>query len=195
MSAPEATFDDVAKLIYSTTASLDGYIADEKGDFDWAAPDAEVHAFVNDLQRSVGTYLFGRRLYETMSVWDTLDLSDEPAEMRDFAAIWRGIDKVVYSSTLPSVSAPRTRLERSFDPDAVRTMKGSAASDLAIGGPGLAADAFRAGVVDEIALFIAPHVVGGGTAALPDGLRCGLELMDERRFRGGTVYLNYRVTT
>jgi dihydrofolate reductase len=183
----------VASLTYSAIASLDGYTADASGSFDWAAPDAEVHAFVNDLERHAGTYLYGRRMYETMAVWETMDVAAEPEPMRDYAEIWRAADKVVYSRTLAEASTPRTRIEREFEPDAVRAMKAAAGRDLSIGGPGLAAHALRAGVVDELQLFLVPVVVGGGTRALPDGLRLDLELLDQRRFAGGAVYLHYRV--
>ena len=137
----------MARLIYSAIASLDGYIEDERGKFDWAAPDEEVHAFVNDLERPVGTYLYGRRMYETMAVWETMD--DDEAVMRDYAQMWRAADKVVYSRTLDSAASSRTRIEREFDPDAVRGMKAAAERDISIGGPGLAAHAVEAGLVDE----------------------------------------------
>jgi dihydrofolate reductase len=182
----------MARLIYSAIASLDGYTADEAGNFDWAAPDAELHAFVNDRERDVGTHLYGRRMYETMAVWETMDVSAEPEVMRDYAGIWRAADKVVYSRTLAAPSTPRTRIERAFDPEAVRRMKRTAGRDISVGGPGLAAHALRAGIVDEIQLFLVPAVVGGGTRALPDGLRADLDLLDERRFAGGAVYLRYQ---
>ena len=182
----------MARLIYSAIASLDGYTADAEGKFDWAAPDAELHAFVNDLERDVGTHLYGRRMYETMAVWQRMDVSAEPDVMRDYAGIWRDADKVVYSRTLAAASTPRTRIERDFDPEAVRRMKETAGRDLSVGGPGLAAHALRAGIVDEIQLFLVPVVVGGGTRALPDGLRLDLDLLDERRFAGGAVYLRYQ---
>jgi len=182
----------MARLIYSAIASLDGYTADEAGNFDWAAPDAELHAFVNDRERDVGTHLYGRRMYETMAVWETMDVSAEPEVMRDYAAIWRAADKVVYSRTLAAPSTPRTRIERAFDPEAVRRMKRTAGRDISVGGPGLAAHALREGIVDEIQLFLVPAVVGGGTRALPDGLRADLDLLDERRFAGGAVYLRYQ---
>jgi dihydrofolate reductase len=182
----------LARLIYSAIASLDGYTADEAGNFDWAAPDAELHAFLNDLERDVGTHLYGRRMYETMAVWETMDVSAEPEVMRDYAGIWRAADKVVYSRTLATPSTPRTRIERDFDPDTVRRMKEAAGRDISVGGPGLAAHALRAGIVDEIQLFLVPAVVGGGTRALPDGLRVDLELLDQRRFAGGAVYLRYQ---
>ena len=182
----------MARLIYSAIASLDGYTADADGKFDWAAPDAELHGFVNDLERGVGTHLYGRRMYETMAVWETMDVSAEPDVMRDYAEIWRDADKVVYSRTLAAASTPRTRIERDFDPQAVRRMKETAGRDLSVGGPGLAAHALRAGIVDEIQLFLVAVVVGGGTRALPDGLRADLDLLDERRFAGGAVYLRYQ---
>ncbi len=181
----------MGKLIYSAIASLDGYVADEHGRWDWSMPDAEVHAFVNDQSRALGTHLYGRRMYEVLVAWETMD--DPAPEMRDFAEIWRSSDKVVYSSTLDTVSSARTRLERTFDPDAVRELKRTAERDLAIGGPHLAAHAFAAGLVDEVQLFLSPVIVGGGTRALPDGVRLDLELVDERRFGNGVVHLGYRV--
>lgn len=180
----------MAKLIYTSLASLDGYIADAKGNFDWAEPDDEVHAFVNDTERSVGTYLLGRRMYEVLAVWDTIQ--DEHPAIADFADIWRSKDKIVYSSTLESVSAARTRLERTFDPNAVAAMKASADRDLSIGGPTLAARAIAAGLVDKWNLFLSPVVVGGGTSAFPAGSSVELRLEEERRFSNGTVYLRYR---
>ena len=181
----------MGKLIYSTIASLDGYVADASGTFDWAAPDDEVHAFVNDLERPVGTYLYGRRMYEVMAAWETLD--DEEPVMRDFAEIWRAAEKVVYSTTLDAASTARTRIERSFDPDAVRRMKASAERDISVGGPTLAAHAIAAGLVDEYRMFLTPVLVGGGTHAFPADVRIQLELVDERRFASGVVYLRYRV--
>jgi dihydrofolate reductase len=184
----------VANLIYSAIASLDGFTADSDGGFEWAAPDAEVHAFVNDRERSVSTYLYGRRMYETMVYWEAASTGDDqPAVMRDYARIWQAADKVVYSSTLDAVSSARTRLEREFDPDAVRRLKKAAERDVTVGGPGLAAHALAAGLVDECHLFLNPVAVGGGTRALPAGLHLDLELLDERRFAGGVVYLRYRV--
>jgi dihydrofolate reductase len=183
----------MARLIYSAIASLDGYVADESGDFDWAAPDEEVHAFVNDLERPVGAYLYGRRMYETMAVWDTMPLTGQTDVVRDFAEIWRGADKIVYSRTLRAVSTDRTRLEREFDADAIGRMKAAAERDLTVGGPGLAAHAIRAGIVDELHLFVTPVVVGGGTRSLPEDLHLELGLVDERRFGSGTVYLRYAV--
>jgi dihydrofolate reductase len=181
----------VAMLIYSAIASLDGYIADAEGNFEWAAPDEEVHAFVNELERPVGTYLYGRRMYEMMVPWETM--TDERPVMRDFAAIWKAADKIVYSRTLESGSSARTRIEREFDPEAVRALKASAERDLTVGGAELAGVALQARVVDEVQLFLNPVVVGGGKRALPDGVRVGLELLDERRFGSGVVYLRYRV--
>jgi dihydrofolate reductase len=183
----------MARLIYAAIMSLDGYVADEDGKFDWAEPDEEVHTFVNDLLRPVGTYLYGRRLYEVMVAWETL--TDERPSMRDFADIWRGADKIVYSRSLETASSARTRIERVFDPDAVRQMKAAADRDITVGGPDLAAQAFRAGLLDEIQLVLAPIVVGGGTRALPSDVRLKLELLDERRFAGGMVYLRYRSRT
>jgi dihydrofolate reductase len=180
-------------LIYSAIASLDGYVNDTDGRFDWAAPDAELHAFVNDLERPIGTYLYGRRMYETMAVWETID--DPAPEMRDYAELWRAADKVVYSTTLDTVTTSRTRLERAFEPEAVRALKSAAASDLSVGGPGLAAAALRAGLVDECHLFLHPVAVGGGTPALPAGARTEFELLNERRFGSGAVHLHYRVTS
>ena len=183
----------MARLIYSAICSLDGYTADADGKFDWAVPDEEVHAFVNELERPVGTYLYGRRMYETMAAWETLGaVPGQSAIAVDFAAIWQAADKVVYSRTLGSVTTARTRLEREFDPAAVARMKAVADRDLTIAGPGLAAHALRAGLVDECHLLLAPVVVGGGTRALPDGLRLRLELLDERRFGSGVAYLRYR---
>jgi dihydrofolate reductase len=181
----------MARLIYSAIASLDGYVADADGNFDWAAPGEEVHAFVNDLERPIGTYLYGRRMYETMVPWETM--ADEQPVMRDYARIWQAADKVVYSRTLESVSSARTRIEREFDPEAVQQLKAAAERDLTIGGAQLAGVALRAGVVDEIQLFLNPVAVGGGKRALPEGVRLGLELLDERRFGNGVVYARYRV--
>jgi dihydrofolate reductase len=181
----------MAKLIYSAIASLDGYISDREGKFDWAAPDAEVHAFVNDLERPIGTYLYGRRMYETMVFWETTD--DPEPEMRDYAKLWRAAEKVVYSRTLDAVGSERTRLEREFAPAAVRELVANAGSDVSIGGPDLAASALQAGLVDVVQLYLNPVVVGGGHAALPAGVRADLELLDQRRFGNGVVYLHYRV--
>ena len=183
----------MAKLIYGMIASLDGYVADEDGNFDWAVPDEEVHAFINDLDRPIGTYLYGRRMYETMVGWETdPTLAEQSPLMRDFAQIWQAADKIVYSKTLEAVSTARTRIERDFDPELVRQMKARAGRDLIVGGPELAAQAFRAGLVDELYLFVTPIVVGGGKRSLPDNVRLKLELIDERRFGNGMVYLYYR---
>jgi dihydrofolate reductase len=185
----------MANLIYAISASLDGYIADENGNFDWTEISDDAHAFFNDLQRSVGTFLFGRRMYETMRVWDTFVLDDLPEIQRDFAEAWRATDKVVYSSTLDTVPEPRTRLDRSFDPEVVRTMKDEADHDLGIGGAGLAAEAIRAGLVDRYLLRLLPTIVGGGTSALPDAVRVDLALNTTRRFDDGSVVLDYRLRT
>ncbi|MDX6522129.1 MAG: hypothetical protein QOF08_2734 [Gaiellales bacterium] len=182
----------MARLIYSVITSLDGYVADERGNFDWAMPDEEVHAFVNDLVRPIGSCLYGRRMYEVMAAWETL--SDPAPVMLDFAQIWRAADKVVYSTTLEAASSARTRIERAFDPEAVRQMKAAAERDIAIGGPNLAAQALAAGLVDECHFFVSPIVVGEGTRSLPDGVRVKLELIDERRFGNGMVHLRYRTT-
>lgn len=183
----------MAKLIYSAITSLDGYTADEEGNFDWAAPDEEVHTFVNDLERPIGTYLYGRRMYEVMVAWENAHtFAGQSPVMRDFAAIWQAADKVVYSRTLAAVSSARTRIERDFDPAAVRQMKAQAGRDLTVGGPDLAVHAIRAGLVDEYHLFITPIVVGGGNHFLPQHVRVRLELLDERRFGNGVVYLHYR---
>ena len=186
----------MAKLIYSAISSLDGYISDEDGNFDWAMPDEEVHGFVNDLQRPVGTHLYGRRMYETMAGWETdPTLAEQSPLMRDFAEIWQAADKIVYSRTLAVVSTARTRIERNFDPEALRQMKALAGRDMVVGGADLAAQAFRAGLVDECHLFVAPIVVGGGKRSLPDDVRVKLELLGERRFEGGMVYVRYRTRT
>jgi dihydrofolate reductase len=186
----------MAKLIYSAITSLDGYVADEDGNFDWAAPDEEVHAFVNDLERPVGIYLYGRRIYEVMVAWETIDTGpDQMPVMRDFAEIWRAANKIVYSRTLETVSSAKTRIERDFDPEAVRQMKARAGRDISVGGPDLAAQAIKAGLVDECHLFVSPIVVGGGKQSLPDNVRLKLDLLDERRFGNGVVHLHYRTRT
>jgi dihydrofolate reductase len=186
----------MAKLIYSAITSLDGYIADEDGNFDWAAPDEEVHSFVNDLERPVGTYLYGRRMYEVMAPWETAHtFADQRPVMQDFAQIWQAADKIVYSKTLETVSSARTRIEPDFDPEAVRQIKTQAERDITVGGPELAAQAIKAGLVDEFHLFFVPIVVGGGNQALPDHVRLKLELLDERRFGGGVVHLRYATRT
>ena len=184
-----------AKLIYSAIQSVDGRIADADGKFEWAEPDEEVHTFINELERPVGTYLLGRRMYEVMTSWGTIDISDRPPFIQDFARIWRAANKIVYSRTLESVSSARTRIELDFDPEAVRQMKVAADRDLTVGGPDLAAQAFEAGLVDEVHLFVAPIVVGGGKQSLPDNVRLELELLDQRTFGNGMVHLRYRSRT
>ena len=183
----------MARLIYAAIASLDGYVADEQGNFDVLAPDAEVHAFVNDLERAVGTHLYGRRMYEVMVWWETVETAGEPDVMRDFAEIWWAADKIVYSRTLEAVASERTRIEREFEPETVRQMKAMTERDITVGGPELAGQALAAGLVDECHLFLAPVLMGGGTRALPDGVRLQMELLDERRFGSGVVHLHYRV--
>ena len=184
----------MAKMMYSMLASLDGYVADERGEFGWAEPDEEVHRFVNDLEREIGTYLFGRRMYEVMTAWgDPAALAGEPASIREFGELWRAADKIVYSTSLADVRTSKTRIERSFDPDAVRRLKEAAGHDLSIGGPDLAGQALQAGLVDELGLFVVPVAVGGGKRWLPADLRLELELLDERRFTRGTVFLRYAV--
>ncbi|HEY5987742.1 MAG TPA: dihydrofolate reductase family protein [Streptosporangiaceae bacterium] len=186
----------MARLIYMAITSLDGYVADEKGNYDWAMPDDEVFSFVNDFERPVGTYLYGRRLYEEMVGWETAHtrVGQSPL-MLDFAQIWQAADKVVYSRSLETVSTARTRIERNFDPEAVRQMKKQAGSDLTVGGPNLAAQAMKAGLVDECHLVISPVMVGSGKKALPGDVRLQLELLDERRFGNGVVHLRYRTVT
>jgi dihydrofolate reductase len=185
----------MATLIYSAITSLDGYVEDEEGKFDWAAPDDEVHAFVNDLERPIGTYLYGRRMYETMVFWETVSTGvDQPAAIRDFADIWRAAEKVVYSRTLQTASSARTRIERNFDADKIRRLKETSGPDITIGGAELAAQAIRAGLVDQCHLFLTPIVVGRGNRALPDDVRTPLELLGERRFASGVVHLHYRVS-
>ena len=182
----------MARLVYGTIASLDGYIEDEGGEFDWAAPDDEVHAFVNDLTRTAGTHLYGRGMYETMAVWEEFGKDPaDPKAIRDFGEIWRAADKIVYSTTLDEVWTERTRLEREFDPLDVAQLKARSERDLTVSGPGLAAEAFRAGLVDELQLFLHPVIVGGGKPALPEGVRLDLQLTDERRFASGVAFLRY----
>jgi len=183
----------MARLIYSAIASLDGYVADDDGDFGWAAPDEEVHGFVNDLERPIGTYLYGRRMYEVMVAWETMGLADQTPAMRQYAEIWRAADKVVYSRTLERAASARTRIERAFEPEQIRQLKESTERDVSVGGPGLAAAALGAGLVDELHLLLGPIVVGGGKRALPDDSRTELELLGERRFGSGVVHLHYRV--
>ena len=177
-------------LIYSTIMSLDGYTADSEGKFDWSEPDEEVHAFINDMERGIRTHLYGRRMYETMLFWENAPLEGQSLAVRDYTGIWRSADKVVYSSTLSAAPSARTRIERTFDPDAVRALKEH--GNVSVGGPTLAAEAIRAGLVDEYHLLVTPVVVGGGTSVFPEGVRAGLDLADERRFANGVVYLRYR---
>jgi len=184
----------MAKLIYSAITSLDGYAADEDGNFDWAAPDEEVHAFVNDLERQVGTYLYGRRMYEVMVYWETAHTrADQPPVEQDYARIWQAADKIIYSKSLQTTSSARTRIEHDFEPEAVRQLKTAAQRDISVAGPDLAGQAIKAGLVDECHLFLNPVVVGGGNSALPSNVRLDLELLDEHRFRNGVVHLRYRI--
>ncbi len=183
----------LARLIYAALCSVDGYVADAAGNFDWAAPDDEVHALANDIERTVGTQLYGRRMYDVMVAWETMPTAGEPEVIKDFAEVWRAADKIVYSKTLVGPSSKRTRIERDFDTAAVRRMKAGLDADISIGGPHLAAEAFRVGLVDECHLFLAPVVVGGGNPALQPGLSVKLELVDQRRFKSGFVHLHYRV--
>jgi dihydrofolate reductase len=183
----------MAKLIYVVNMSLDGYIEDARGGFDWTEPTDEYFTFITDLVRPVGTFLYGRRLYETMAVWETDPTLAAESELRaDFANVWQAADKIVYSTTLGGVATANTRLERGFDPDVVRDMKTSAASDLTVGGATLAAHAFDAGLVDECHLFVCPVLVGGGKPAFASDARVQLELREEHRFGNGVVYLRYR---
>jgi dihydrofolate reductase len=183
----------MARLIYSAIASLDGYIEDEERKFDWAAPDEEVHAFVNELERPIGTYLYGRQMYETMVFWETATGADEPPVFRDYAEIWRTAEKIVYSRSLSKVSSARTRIEREFDPAAIQDLKQTSDADSAIGGPDLAGQAIAAGLVDECHLFLNPILVGAGKRALPDQVHAGVQLLDECRFGNGVVHLHYRM--
>lgn len=199
----------MAKLIYIANISLDGYVEDKNGDFSWTSPDEEQFCFIKELIRPVGTYLYGRRLYEVMSVWQTVATNDQPAPwalpwartesgwftFAEFGNIWRAADKLVYSTSLKAVPTPKTRIEPSFEAEVVRRKKAAAAKDLAIGGPTLAAQAFNADLVDDCHLFVAPIILGDGKSAFPSGTRLGLALQDERRFRNGIVYLHYQSTT
>jgi dihydrofolate reductase len=186
----------MAKLVYSAIMSLDGYTADSQGNFDWAAPDPEVHTFVNDLERGFGTYLYGRKMYETMRYWETFDATaDQPLYARDYPRIWRAAAKVVYSRTLPAVSSGRTRIERAFDHEAVLRMKETAGQDISVGGADLASQALAAGLVDELHLFLTPVTVGGGTPALRDDFRSNLELLRVDSFASGVVHLQYRTSS
>jgi len=183
------------KLVYTAITSLDGYTADADGGFDWSAPDAEVHAHVNDAERAIGTYLYGRRMYEVMRAWESMPLDDEPEVIRDYAAIWRAADKIVYSSTLDAVSTKKTVLEHEFDADAVRALKAAAHADLGIGGPTLAAHAIRAGLVDEYNLYVCPIIVGGGLPGLPSNANVRLTLLESRTFGNGVVFSRYAVAS
>jgi dihydrofolate reductase len=184
----------MVKLIYSAIASLDEYVEDKQGKFDWAEPDEEVFAFVNDLERPIGTYLYGRRMYETMVAWETMDISgDQPRVIRDFAQLWRAAEKIVYSRTLQTPSSGRTRIEHELDPAAIRRLKASSHRDISIGGAEFAGKAIAAGLVDECHLILCPIIVGGGKRALPADVRTELELMGQRRFRSGAVHLHYRI--
>jgi len=185
----------MARLIYSAITSLDGYIEDDEGKFDWAAPDEEVHAFVNDLERPIGSYLYGRRMYETMVFWETATGADQPPVFGDYAEIWRAAEKIVYSRSLSKVSSARTRIERELDAAAIKDLKETSDADIAIGGPELAGQAITAGLVDECHLFVNPILVGGGKRALPDRVHARLELLDERRFGSGVIHLHYRLST
>ena len=182
----------MARLIYSAIASADGYVEDAAGSFDWAAPDEELHSFVNDLERPVGTYLYGRRMYETMLYWETAHtVPGQPPSARELTGIWQAADKIVFSTTLKSVSSARTRIEPNFDPDLVRQLKSATEHDMTVGGADLAGQAIKAGLVDELQLFLVPVVVGGGKRALPSGVRSDLELLDTQRFASGAVYLRW----
>jgi dihydrofolate reductase len=182
----------MARLVYTALGSLDGFVADEQGDFSWAVPDEELHAAVNDLERDTGTMLLGRRMYQVLSAWETMDVRGEPAVIADYAAIWKRADKIVYSGSSPAITTARTTLRTVFDPEEVRALKASASRDLGIGGPTLAGRALAAGLVDEVQLFLVPMIVGGGRRALPEGVRMPLELAEERRFASGAVLLRYR---
>lgn len=184
----------MAKLIYPVNVSLDGYMEDERGDLDWSISDDETYAFWTGFQRTIGTYLYGRKMYESMVYWETADAgAAQPETTREFAQIWRAAEKIVYSRTLPAAASAKTKVEREFDPDAIRRLKASSAADITIGGPELAASAMSAGLLDECHLLLNPIVLGGGKRALPDNLRMRLELLGERRFRSGVVHLHYRV--
>lgn len=183
----------MGKLIYSAITSLDGYTVDANGSFDWSAPDEEVHGFVNELERPVGTYLYGRKMYEVMSVWESWDTDAEPRVVQDYATMWRRARKVIYSRGLHSVGTRFSTIEREFVADEVRALKEASPDSLSIGGAHLAAEALRAGLVDELHLFLSPVVVGGGTRALPDALRLDLDLLGETRFASGVIHLHYAI--
>lgn len=183
----------MARLIYTSIVSLDGFVADLDNRFDWARPDEEVHGFVNDLERPIGTYLLGRRMFEVMRVWESIGREpDDPPVIRDYARVWTGADKIVFSSSLRGVDTARTRIERQFDPEAVRDLVRGASRDLGIGGAELAAQALAANLVDEIRLIVAPVLVGGGKPGLPAGIFLQLGLADMRRFSNGMVFLRYQ---
>ena len=184
----------MAQLIYIANTSLDGYTEDMDGNFDWTTPDEEGFRFITNIVSATGTHLYGRRMYETMSVWETdPNVAAESPLMRDFAEIWQAVEKIVYSRTLEAVSTRKTQIERNFDPEATRQLKETVEHDILIGGPELAAHAFRSGLIDECHLFLVPIIVGGGKQALPDNVRLELELLEERRFGSGVVFLRYRV--
>jgi dihydrofolate reductase len=184
----------MAKLIYSAIASADGYVEDDAGSFNWAAPDDELLRFVNELERPIGAYLYGRRMYETMLYWETAHpMPGQPSSVLDFTGIWQAAEKIVFSKTLPSVSSARTRIERNFDPGMIRHLKSATGHDMTVGGADLAGQAISAGLVDELQLFLIPAVVGGGKRALPGGVRSDLELLGTQRFASGAVYLRYRL--
>ncbi len=186
----------MGKLIYSAIASADGYVEDAAGNFGWGAPDEEVLGFINDLERPVGTYLYGRRMYQTMLYWETAPtLPGQPPSLQEFAALWQAAQKIVFSRTLESAPSARTRIERSFDPRMVQQLKSAAGHDMTVGGADLAGQAIKAGLADELQLFLVPIVVGGGKRALPHGARADLELLDTRRFANGAVYLRYRLAS
>ncbi len=186
----------MAKLIYSAIASADGYVEDATGSFDWAAPDEELMRFVNDLERPVGTYLYGRRMYQTMLYWETAHtLPGQPPSVQEFTGIWQAAEKVVFSRTLESVPSARTRIERNFDPGMIRQLKSATGQDMTVGGADLAGQAIKAGLVDELQLILVPVIVGGGKRALPSGVRSDLELLDTQRFASGAIYLRYRPTS
>ena len=183
----------MAHLIYSAISSLDGYIEDRDGNFDWAMPDEEVHRFINNLERTAGTYLYGRRMYETMMVWETdPNLAADSPLTQDFAQIWQAATKIVYSKTLAAASTHNTQIERTFNPEAIKQLKTTAQQEILIGGPELAAHAFQSGLIDECHLFLTPIIVGGGKQSLPGDVRLELELLEERRFGNGMVFLRYR---
>jgi dihydrofolate reductase len=183
----------MATLVYSAITSLDGFVSDREGRFDWSVPDEEVHQAVNDLHRDVGTYLYGRRLYDVMVAWETMPTADQTPAVQEYAQLWRAAHKVVYSTTLTEPRSTRTQVERSFEPEAVRRLLASSPHDVLVGGAHLAAHAFRAGLVGEVHLFASPALVGGGTRALPRGVHADLELVDVRRFGNGVVQLHHRV--